>query len=221
MAQPGQTVKGKPPLAGLRPLDGQLPAAPGDGRRRGIYTTGAFVGTNFALFLWAQAPKIHTLRCASSPHEVCDFMGHPVLGDEKTSGHDGQRCLLLLIRFFLVGLGKLGRLLLFPVGQQGHDLILHLAGRGLLAEELFQFRAGNNHVTILLFLFFTQNAINDIRGQLVVLIQLPEPVCLSLGGRGLLALNGNGDILLVGGTDAGDFHGGFNSGTRSLSQIYR
>ena len=36
MAQPGPAVKGKPPLAVLRTLDGQHPAMPQYGRRRGI-----------------------------------------------------------------------------------------------------------------------------------------------------------------------------------------
>ena len=41
------------------------------------------------------------------------------------------------------------------------DLVFHLPGRGLLAKKLFQFSASNDHVTILLFLFFTQNTVDQ------------------------------------------------------------
>lgn len=59
-------------------------------------------------------------------------------GRKKTSGQNVSR-LLLHIRLFLVGLSQLGRLFLFPVIQQGHDLLLHLGGSNLLAKILLQF----------------------------------------------------------------------------------
>ena len=86
---------------------------------------------------------------------------------------------------FPVGLflrrGALRGLFLFPRGQQGHDLVFHLPGRGILAEILVQFSGGNNHLVYLLFLA-AQNAVNHIAVQFPVLIQLAE--LLGLGERG-------------------------------------
>ena len=50
-------------------------------------------------------------------------------------------------------LRQFGRLFLFPLVQQSHDLLLHFGGSGLLAKILFQFSGRNNHASILLFLF--------------------------------------------------------------------
>ena len=54
--------------------------------------------------------------------------------------------LLLQFRLFL------RRLLFLPLVQQGHDLVLHLTGRDLLAKILAQFCGGKNHFIYLLFL---------------------------------------------------------------------
>ena len=69
----------------------------------------------------------------------------------KTSGQIVSR--LQGLFGFLLGLCQLGRLLGLPIVQQGDNLILHLTGRLVLAEILFQFCAIDNHVAILLFLF--------------------------------------------------------------------
>ena len=71
-------------------------------------------------------------------------------GDGKSSGHGVQSLRLLLpIRLFLA-LAQLRGLLLFPLPQQGHDLIFHFTGRLVLAEILGQFRRADDHVKILL-----------------------------------------------------------------------
>ncbi len=113
---------------------------------------------------------------------------------------------LLLHILFLVGLTQLGGLLGLPVIQQGDDLVLHLTGGLVLAEILFQFHAVDNHLVYLLFLL-TQNTVNDIAVERPLFIQLPQFLRLGQGRRGLLPLNGNGDIPLMLGTDKGNLHG--------------
>ena len=64
----------------------------------------------------------------------------------KAPGTLCPKGLLLQFRLFL------RRLLFLPLVQQGHDLVLHLTGRDLLAKILAQFCGGKNHFIYLLFL---------------------------------------------------------------------
>ena len=60
---------------------------------------------------------------------------------------------LLLQVLFPVRLRQFGRLFLFPLVQQRHDLLFHFGRSDLLAEILRQFSSRNNHTAILLFFF--------------------------------------------------------------------
>ena len=108
VAQPGRAVKGKPPqAAGVPPLDRPLPAVLSSRRRRGIYH---------------QSPSLkerHARRGGGAREREKPW-------DKMSQG------LLFPVSLFLRR-GALRGLFLFPFGQQGHNLVFHFPGRGVLA----------------------------------------------------------------------------------------
>ena len=91
-------------------------------------------------------------------------------------------------------------LLGLPVIQQRNDLVFHFPRGLVLAEILFQFRTIDDHLVYLLFLL-RQNTVDHIAVELAFLVQLPHFLRLRQRGRGLLPLNGHGDIPLIFGAD--------------------
>jgi hypothetical protein len=57
------------------------------------------------------------------------------------------------------------------------------------------------HISVYLLFLLRQNPVDHIAVELAVLVQLPHFLCLRQRGRGLLPLNGYGDIPLIFGTD--------------------
>ena len=105
----------------------------------------------------------HSRLCSINPGDGGYITAEPIPSAGRVPldkvSRSGARSLVELV--FLLRLCQFGRLFLFPLVQQGHDLLLHFGRSDLLAEILVEFVGTDDHVVNLPF-FFAQNTVNDI-----------------------------------------------------------